>query len=102
MREKPDQKPGDGEVVNFKAPVPHDGSGPAASQWAGTDLARFALDVVALNRQSVSARPDKPISHRCHVAPLESLQRGLKIQKKAAEQTEAPHPVTDMSRFRKE
>ncbi|MDQ3232674.1 MAG: hypothetical protein M3Q07_12720 [Pseudobdellovibrionaceae bacterium] len=100
MSEKPYRKPEDGIILAFKDHAAQDGSGPAASQWAGTDLARFAQDVVALNSQS----RDTNTLPRCQVAPLESMQRGLRIKKKSAEDEPAPGDVApvNLSRFRKE
>jgi hypothetical protein len=50
--------------------------------WVGTDLAKFAQDVIALNRQAGSSpQPTKSDERKCRVASLESLQRGLKIRR---------------------
>jgi hypothetical protein len=98
MSEKPYQKPADGVILPFKSQATQDGSGSSAINWAGTDLARFAQDVVALNSRSRDAHN----TPSCQVAPLESMQRGLKIKKKAAEETVDDAPPVNLSRFRKE
>jgi hypothetical protein len=98
MNEKPYQKPEDGVILAFKDHAAQDGSGPAASRWAGTDLARFAQVVVALNSQSRAS----DTGPRCQVAPLESMQRGLRIKKKVEEDPLAEEPPVNLSRFRKE
>jgi len=102
MSEKPFQKPEHGELIALQGPQSLDASGPGSIEWVGTDLARFAQDVIALNRQLVSRVEESSEIRRCHVAPLESLQRGLKIKKKAAEQDIPGASVEELSRFRKE
>ncbi|HET9241490.1 MAG TPA: hypothetical protein VFO10_29765 [Oligoflexus sp.] len=97
MSEKPYQKPEDGVILAFKDHAAQPPAGSAAPEWAGTDLARFAQDVVALN----SRGQDTHRGPRCQVAPLESMQRGLKIKKKPADEAEPEGPV-NLSRFRKE
>jgi hypothetical protein len=99
MSEKPYQKPEDGVVLAFKEPLAQLEPGSTASRWAGTDLARFAQDVVALNSRSQETQT----TPRCQVAPLESMQRGLRIKKKTTEEpdSQAAEPV-NLSRFRKE
>jgi hypothetical protein len=98
MSEKPYQKPADGVILAFKDHATQPASGPAACEWAGTDLARFAQDVVALNSRS----QDTHTAPRCQVAPLESMQKGLKIKKKAAEEPHTDATPVNLSRFRKE
>ncbi len=98
MSEKPYQKPEDGVILAFKGHAAQDAPGSGAAGWAGTDLARFAQDVVALNSRS----QDTHKGPRCQVAPLESMQRGLKIKKKAAEEPIEAEKTVDLSRFRKE
>ncbi|WP_141734728.1 hypothetical protein [Oligoflexus tunisiensis] len=98
MSEKPYQKPADGVILPFKSQATQDGSGSTAVNWVGTDLARFAQDVVALNSRSRETHN----TPRCQVAPLESMQRGLRIKKKTAEETVNDAPPVDLSRFRKE
>jgi hypothetical protein len=95
MSEKPYPKPEDGAVLVFKGQGTQDGPDVGASRWVGTDLARFAQDVVALNSRS----KEKGAEPRCQVAPLESMQRGLKIKKPAEEPAPSPQTV-DLSRFR--
>jgi hypothetical protein len=99
MSEKPYQKPEDGVVLVFKDRAAQLEPGSAAAHWAGTDLARFAQDVVALNSRS----QDTHETPRCQVAPLESMQRGLRIKKKTTEEPDSQgvEPV-NLSRFRKE
>lgn len=98
MSEKPYPKPEDGVILAFKGHAAQDASGSGASGWAGTDLARFAQDVVALN----SRNHDTHTVPRCQVAPLESMQRGLKIKKKVAEEPVDDATPVNLSRFRKE
>ncbi len=102
MSEKPYQKPVHGELIPLKGPQPLDVAGPGSIDWVGTDLARFAQDVIALNRQLVSTIEEPSEARRCHVASLESLQRGLRIKKKAVEQEIPGASVEQLSRFRKE
>lgn len=98
MSEKPYQKPEHGVILVFKDHAGQDTPASAACDWAGTDLARFAQDVVALNSRS----QDTQTAPRCQVAPLESMQRGLKIKKKAAEEPSIDATPVNLSRFRKE
>jgi hypothetical protein len=98
MSEKPYHKQEDGLILAFKDRAAHDRSGSAAPRWAGTDLARFAQDVVALNSESEHTHPGP----RCQVAPLESMQRGLRIKKKAEEETVTAESPLNISRLRKE
>lgn len=98
MSEKPYPKPEDGVILAFKDHAAQDGSGSAASGWVGTDLARFAQDVVALNSRS---RETHAVPW-CQVAPLESMQKGLRIKKKATEEPSPEVSPVNLSRFRKE
>jgi hypothetical protein len=98
MSEKPYQKPDDGLILALKDYGAPDRSGSAASQWAGTDLARFAQDVIALNSQYRDAQTGP----RCQVASLESMQKGLRIKKKAAEEPVTEESPVNISRLRKE
>ena len=94
MSEKPFQKPEDSVILAFKGHRAQDAQGSGATGWVGTDLARFAQDVVALNSRS----QDTHTGPRCQVAPLESMQRGLKIKKKAAEEPVDDAKPVDLSR----
>jgi hypothetical protein len=98
MSEKPYQKPEHGIILAFKDHATQGTPGSAGADWAGTDLARFAQDVVALNSRS----QDTHTGPRCQVASLESMQRGLRIKKKAAEEPSPDTPPVNLSRFRKE
>jgi hypothetical protein len=102
MSEKPYQKPVHGELIAFKGPQPLDVPSPGSLDWVGTDLARFAQDVIALNRQPVARIEEPSETRRCQVASLESLQRGLRIKKKTVEQEIPGASVEQLSRFRKE
>jgi hypothetical protein len=97
MSEKPYHKPEDDVILAFKDHAVQPATGSAAPVWAGTDLARFAQDVVALNSRS----QDTHKGPRCQVASLDSMQKGLKINKKPADEAEPEGPV-NLSRFRKE
>lgn len=98
MSEKPYKKPEDGRILAFKDHATQDRSDSAAPRWAGTDLARFAQDVVALNSQS----RDTHTGPRCQVASLESMQRGLRIKKNAEEEPVTAQSPVNISRLRKE
>ena len=70
--------------------------------WVGTDLAKFAQDVIALNRQAdLSPQSTKSGDHKCRVASLESLQRGLKIRR-GPEPDVTPEKVAILRSHRKE
>lgn len=69
---------------------------------AGTDLAKFAEDVITLNRQA-GLSPASMTSNMqvCRISSLESLQGGLKV-KKSEDPPSQGAQVTEFKRLRKE
>ncbi|MCX6130676.1 MAG: hypothetical protein NTX25_16655 [Proteobacteria bacterium] len=75
---------------------------PVEGEQAGTDLARFAQDVIALNRQLSSrsqTAEDRPI---CRVSSLETLRGGLSFKKKIEIESASVEAPVAIHRFRKE
>ncbi len=70
---------------------------------AGTDLAKFAEDVIALNRQAgLSPSSTMPNRHIFQVAPLESLSSRPKLKKQVPGEPELKTQVAELRRLRKE
>lgn len=70
---------------------------------AGSDLAKFAADVITLNRQAgLSPSSAMPNQHGWTIASLESLQRGPKMKRLEPAAPSEEAQVTPFRRLHKE